>query len=274
MKMRSLLIAITSLVFFGCSKDELNQHQQYVENVEVQFSTDRIITSSQNFSARVTEKMATAYATTQSTDLSYEHKLPNTFTAYFVAKETKGQYTKDQIVKEIVVNAGTNTIEVPKMNLHVYVTNYSKNGNWFTWPDAIEQMPMTSNEIYMIGDDLIDFNTVTEAAVEVFNPYAAVMIMNNQVVNGIPKSNDTNDDYTRVSDHWYNLYIRMDYTNTMVPISIVGNPNDLYTLNRPIEANKIYQFELSGKLLDNAGGNFKVIVKPLELTEKEEVNVW
>ena len=191
---------------------------------------------------------------------------------YFVSKQTKGQYTEGQLVKVIDVVAGGNTITIPKLDYDVYVTNYTHSAEkWYTWNNAIDQLPQSSHVLYLYGKNRIDYSTVTQGQVELINPYSAVMIEKNQWVNGTPFFYGDSKDYTSVTG-WYLNYIRTGNTNTKVPISIAGNPNSHFTLTRAINANEIYQFTIDGGVLDQ-NGNLGIIVQPLVKITKETINL-
>lgn len=264
MKIKSILFAfiLGMVAFSSCTKTE--NHYYTVENVTVQFKSKELLETI------VKPFGKTASTTTAATE--YEHLFPSSYKAYFVSKETKGQYTSGQVVKVIDVTAGSNTITIPKLNYDVYVTNYTHSAEkWYTWNNAIDQLPQSSHVLYLYGKNNIDYSTVLEGQVELTNPYAAVMIENNQWVNGVPKFYGDGKDYFSVTG-WYVNYIRTGNTNTQIPISIPGNPNQNYTLTRTIKANEIYQFTINGGVLDQ-NGNLGIVVQPLVKVTKETINL-
>lgn len=270
-KLFSLLVL--SLLITSCGDDVTNNYVTYnVEDVTVSLDAQSLITSSETpFSAK---------NSISSFDTDYTHQMPTNYTAYFVADETRGQYTTGQVVKTYSVTEGLNNITVPKMKVKVYVTNYLKpNGNetqpnaWYTWSDAVQQLPQTSHTLNLIGNNTIDYSNVTVGTVTMVNPYAAVMIKSNQWISSAPSSYDTNQDYfLDTPSNWYILYIRNNNTNTKIPINIPGNPNQHYTLNRTIEANKIYQYTINGNVLED-DGNLDIIVLPLEVGYAETIDL-
>lgn len=262
-KLSALVVALlTVLVTSSCTKTE--NHYYTIENVTVQFNSKELLETK--------VKPLGKSASTNPTTSEYEHVFPTSYKAYFVSKQTKGQYTEGQVVKVIDVVAGGNTITIPKLDYDVYVTNYTHSAEkWYTWNDAIEQLPQSSHVLYLYGKNRIDYSTVTQGQVELINPYAAVMIQQNQWVNGIPKFYGDGKDYTTVTG-WYLNYIRTGNTNTQVPISIPGNPNSHYTLTRTINANEIYQYTIDGGVLDQ-NGNLGIIVQPLVKVTKETINL-
>lgn len=254
---KSILLSLLALLItlVSCTKNENNYYT--VENVTVQLNSKELLeTVVKPFKAST--KMSSSNSTTE-----YEHQFPSSYTAYFISKETKGEYTKGQLITTISVVAGGNTITVPKLDYDVIVTNYTKEGNWYTWNDAIQQLPQTSQELYLYGKTSIDYSSVTVGTVELTNPYAAVMITDNEWVNGTPTSHDTNQDYFKASG-WYILYIRNNNTNTKIPVSIASYSSDTYTLKRDISPNHIYQFIIDGSVKNIEGGILGVTVKPFE----------
>lgn len=264
MKIKSILFAfiLGMVAFSSCTKTE--NHYYTVENVTVQFKSKELLET-------VVKPFGKSASTTTAVT-EYEHVFPSSYKAYFVSKETKGQYTEGQVVKVIDVTAGTNTITVPKLNYDVYVTNYTHSAEkWYTWNNAIDQLPQSSHVLYLYGKNRIDYSTALEGQVELTNPYSAVMIEKNQWVSGVPTFYGDNKDYAIVTG-WYLNYIRTGNTNTKVPISIAGNPNQNYTLTRTIKANEIYQFTINGGVLDQ-NGNLGIVVQPLIKVTKETINL-
>lgn len=260
-------IALLVLLMFSCKKTENNYY--CVERITVNLHSKDMIKT-------VVKPMASSKKmSARSTSTDYEHKFPSSYKAYLICKESMGEYTKGELVDIIDVSEGDNTITIPKLNYDIIITNYDndiQNHKWYTWDNAIDQLPKTSHEVYLYGKNNIDYSTVTEGTVELTNPYAAVMIKDNQWVNGYPRSYDGNQDYLKVSG-WYVLYIRNNNTNTMIPISIAGNPNTTYTLSNSIEANNIYQFTIDGSVSNLEEGNLGVIVKPFEKIIKKTIKL-
>src|SRR5690606_31332953 len=105
----------------------------------------------------------------------FQPEYPNQYTAYFVADETIGEeITKGELVKTLTVNEGDNTITLPAIKYKVYVTNYTGIGAWYTWPDALQQLPITSNTLYMYGNNTVDYYNEDSGEVIVETPYAAI----------------------------------------------------------------------------------------------------
>lgn len=255
---------ILGMLAISCTKNENNYYT--VENVTVSLNSKELLETV----VKPFEKWASLSATSNS---EYTHVFPSSYKAYFVSKETKGEYTDGQLVKVIDVVSGGNTITIPKLNYDVYVTNYDTAADkWYTWSNAVEQLPQSSAELYLYGKNNIDYSTVTEGTVELANPYAAVMIKNNQWVNGTPKFYGDGKDYF-IGGSWYIRYIRTGNTNTQIPINIAGNPNTNYTLNRSIEANNIYQFTIDGSVPVLEDGNLGIIVKPFEKVIEETIKL-
>ena len=257
----TILLAVT---FTSCEKSEVITNNYSIEYVNVTLDATELVA--------VVDKPMTK-ASTRSTTAEYQHKFPESYTAYFVSKESKGEFTKGQIVDSIQVKSGDNNIRIPKLSYDVYVTNYKhQSKDWIKWKDAVQQLPQTSDKLYLLGSNSIDYSKVKAGQVELVNPYAAVMIKDNRWVSGTPKAYDTGQDYFKASG-WYILYLRNNKVNTQVPIEVAGNPNKHITLNQSIEANNIYQFILDGsvELLEN--GNLGVIVKDFTKTVEETIKL-
>lgn len=211
-------------------------------------------------------------ATTRST---YVHEYPTTYTAYFVANENRGDYTIGQLVKTINVTKGLQTVVVPELSYKIYVTNFSKPGssNWYTWSDAVEQMPQATDILYLYGMNEIDYKTMEYGEVEVRNPYSAVMIHGNRISKA-PRHYDSNSNYILTEDGWWLKYIRNSTTNTGIVVEFTHDKKDI-TINDPIEANKIYKYTLLADVPETDDeGNFFVDVEEFKDTENREVIVW
>lgn len=256
-----LAFALTTTSLVSCGDDITNNYNTYnVEDVTVSLDAQALITNAQSpFQAK-----------NLSFDSSYVHQMPTSYEAYVIADETRGQYTSGQYIKTITVTAGMNSVTIPKMKVKVYVTNYIKpgvnvtaNNAWYTWGDAINQLPQTSQTLNLYGFNNIDYSIATVGNVTMTNPYGAVMIKKNQWVNGVPTSYDTNQAYFLDTDtNWYILYIRNNNTNTKIPINIPGNPNTHYTLSEPVTANTINQYTINGNVGD-IEGNLGIVVANL-----------
>lgn len=267
-------LALLGLVVTSCSEDTIiNNNYFEVEEVNITLDAQSLITESQSTFNYTTMSM--------SFDSTYQHIVPQTFTAYVVAQETKGQYTQNQVVKSIQVTEGMQQVTVPKMQLKFYITNYDNPNSdemqpdaWYAWADAKEQLPQTSHNLFYLGSKSEDFSSSSSIIVQLGNPYAAVMIKNNNWISSAPSSYyDGNQEYfLDIPSNWYVLYIRNNNTNTKVPINIPGNPNQHYTLSRSIEPNKSYQYTINGNVLED-GGNLNVVISPIEVGESEEINL-
>lgn len=270
---KSILLPLLALLITvaSCTKNE--NYYYTVENVTVQLNSKELLeTVVKPFSGK-----RASVSTTVDSESEYTHVFPSSYKAYFVSKETKGEYTTGQVVKVIDVVAGNNTITIPKLDYDVYVTNFIKEGAespnaWYTWSNAVEQLPQSSSELYLYGKNNINYSTVTEGTVELSNPYAAVMIKNNQWVSGTPKFYGDGKDYF-IGGGWYILYIRTGNTNTQIPISIAGNSNTHFTLNRDIEANNIYQFTIDGSVPLLEDGNLGIVVQPFKKVIEEIIKL-
>ena len=256
-----LMLAVVLLTLIvGCTKER--EVIVVVPNVEVHLNMKQYF--------NVEEGNLFRAATTRST---YEHEYPTAYTAYFVANENKGDYTAGQVVKTISVEKGPQKVVVPELSYKVYVTNYNKpeSPNWYTWTDAVEQMPQATNTLYLYGMNEIDYKTTNVGEVVVENPYAAVMIQGNRIPDA-PIHYDSGTSYIPTGDGWWLKYIRNNTTNTGVVV-VFTHENKTVTINDPIEANKIYKYTLLSDVPED-DKNFKVEVETFEDTVNREVEVW
>jgi len=253
------MLTVLSTLFASCTKERVIV---VVPNVEVQLNMKQVF--------NVEEGDLFKAATTRST---YEHEYPASYKAYFIADENKGDYTKGQLVKTIDVKKGLQTVVVPELSYTVYVTNYEKEGSWYTWSDALEHLPQASNTLYLFGSNKIDYKTAEYGEVEVKNPYAAVMIHGNRIPDA-PTHYDSGTSYISTGDGWWLKYIRNNTTNTGIVV-VFTHENRTVTINDPIEANKIYKYTLLADVPETDDeGNFFVDVEEFKDTENREVIVW
>lgn len=257
-----MLAVVLLTLIVGCTKER--EIIVVVPNVEVHLNMKQYF--------NVEEGSLFKAATTRST---YEHEYPTTYTAYFVANENKGDYTKGQLVKSIEVTKGLQTVVVPELSYKVYVTNFSKpdSPSWYTWTDAIEQMPQATNTLYLYGMNEIDYKTAEYGEVVVKNPYSAVMIQDNRIPDA-PIHYDSNTSYISTGEGWWLKYIRNNTTNTGIVV-VFTHENRTVTINDPVEANKIYKYTLLADVPETDDeGNFFVDVEEFKDTENREVIVW
>lgn len=255
-----MLTVVLLTLIVGCTKER--EVIVVVPNVEVQLNMKQYF--------NVEEGSLFKAATTRS---SYEHEYPSSYKAYFIANENKGDYSIGQLVKTIEVTKGLQTIVVPELSYKVYVTNYEKEGIWYTWDDAIEQLPQASNTLYLFGSNEIDYKTAEYGEVEVRNPYSAVMIQDNRIPDA-PTHYDSGTSYIPTGDGWWLKYIRNNTTNTGIVV-VFTHENRTVTINDPIEANKVYKYTLLADVPETDDeGNFFVEVEEFKDTENREVEVW
>lgn len=263
--MKKLLsVALLALGLVSCSEDTI-VNNYYVEFENVTLSAQNLITEAESpFQAK-----GVAY------DSTYVHVVPTSFTLHVIADETKGQFVKDQIIKTTTVTTGSNTVSLPKMKLRLVASNYTATTNWVTWnkQSSIGQFPQTSTTLYYYGDVKENFANTNTATLVMENPYAGIMIKKNQWTNGVPSSYDTNQSYfLDTATDWYILYSRNNNTNTKVPIIIPGNPNQHYTLSKPIQPNKSYQYIINGGVLEGDNG-VVVVTAPIEVGGVEQIDL-
>ena len=267
------LTLCTTVLLTSCSEDTIiNNYDVTVENVTVEFGAKSLLTESSGVLAKGT-----------SFDNSYTHTLPTNFKAYFVSSETRGQYTQGQVVQVVDVNTGSQTITIPKLSYTVYVTNYdhpdydeTQSYSWYTFPDYSQQLPVTTSNILLFGKNVIDYKVVTEGSVELENFHSAVMIKKTEALSDTlaPFFNTGNVNYNLVAnDNWYLLYIRNSTTSSQVPLAFnVPGVGNVYQLNKPIEANKIYQYIFNS--VTDIEGNLEIITVPLEEGLVEEIDLF
>lgn len=255
-----ILIALT-LVLGACT-EKYETTEIIIENVTVQFQTKSVITVQENYFRSTGE---------------YEHVYPTSYKAYFVSKENKGGYTSGQLVKTLTVGAGNNTITVPKLDYVVYVTNYEKEGAWYTWTDALNQLPRGSYELFLFGKNDIDYSTQLAGEVTVENPYSAIMINTlNLDPARTPKEYDSGMNYQKVNDDWWLLYVRNRHNSQVwVPNSIIngGSGNTAYGFSADVEANKIYRYTINASVGETEG-NFSVVVEDWTETIDEQIDIF
>lgn len=258
-KVTFMLAAVLATLFVGCTKERIIV---VVPEIEVHLNTKHYF--------NVEEGSLFKAATTRST---YEHVYPTSYKAYFIANENKGDYTAGELVKTIEVTKGLQTVVVPELSYKVYVTNYEKEGNWYTWDDALEQMPQASDILYLYGMNDIDYSATEYGEVEVKNPYAAVMIQDYRIPDA-PTYYGNNTDYIPTGEGWWLKYIRANTTNTGITVEFT-NEDKVILINDPIVANKVYKYTLLTDVPETDDeDNFNVEVEEFEETENREVIVW
>lgn len=270
--LKSLTLVVLGIALFtSCTKNETFVYN--IEHVTVQFNSKELLETKVKPFGKV--------ASTTSTTNEYEHVFPTSYKAYFVSKESKGEYKVGDVVKVIDVVSGGNTITIPKLDYEIYVTNYVKNDNTedkpFAWykTTGISVLPAYSDKLYLFGAVNIDYSVATEGTVELTNPYSAVMIRNNQWLSKAPTYNYGNHPEYKLIDTelWYLLYIKGNSTQTTVHVDIPGRNSNNYQLQKSIEANKEYRFTIDGSIENLNNGSFFVDVKPMEKVVEEVIKL-
>lgn len=252
-----LSVLLLSLLLFSCY--EYNDTYVKVDIVKVEFVAKSV------FSVETEGFRSTADELT----------IPSNFKAYFIAAESKGPYTSGQLIKTLDVSTGVQTIEVPKLKYNVYVTNYEQSGAWYTWTNAIEQLPQGSDVLYLYGSNNINYSIQVLGEVEVKTPYAAVMIKGDSHITEAPKHYDSNSSYTETADHWWLKYIRNSTTNTGVKLQFTGSGLQTLTINDAIQSNKVYKYILNTSVGNTSeDNNFNIIVEEFDETINREVDFW
>lgn len=257
----SVFLILLITIFVGCSKKEATII--IVENVEVHLNTKSVFNIEQ-------EGFSTRSATTE-----YQHVYPTEFKAYFIATESKGPYIQGQLVKTVDVINGLQSITIPKLKYTVYVTNYEKEGSWYTWPDAIEQMPLASDVLYLYGFNIIDYSTDIYGEVIAKNPWSAIMIEDNEYFDPDkdPLEYNSNSNYVLTDEGWWLKYVR-DNHNSAVWLKypwMVGNTQ--LGLNLDVLPNKIYKYRMTIPETSEEG-NFEIITETFDEIIEVDWELW
>lgn len=259
MRKNFLMLALMAIVMLFASCEKETTKVYIIENVEVKLNAK------------------SAFSVTEENMLrsSVSHQYPTSYKAYFISQEDKGEYQKGQLVKSIDVVSGLQTIVVPKLKYKVYVTNFIKDGAWYTWDDAIEQLPLAVDELYLYGSNDIDYSTQLTGEVEVKNPYSAIMIKDDEVISRTrtPKEYNSNSNYTLIGE-WWIKYVRKEHNSAVWILD--GKPgNRTIQFSREVEANKIYKYTLNTDIPETSDdNNFNVIVEEFGETIEENLDIW
>lgn len=268
MKTYLIIPVLLLLLFAGCSDKSLVNNASEIEYVEVVLSANPMLTIAKNgFRGKETNSI--------SFDNSYSHPIPSEFTAYFVANETKGEFVKGELVETLNVTTGDNRITIPMMEFTVYVSNFNKNGDWYTYNGSIgtaidAHFPKSSDKLFLYGSKVIDYSDHNDlvGSVDLENPYSSVMIKDNQWVTGTPVAySDGRAAYSLVGQpdenghQWFNRYIRLDTSNTGVPLKHLDNE---YKIDHKLDANVIYQFVFDGSVPVTDDGGLTVGTSGME----------
>ncbi len=264
MRITKLLSAIIllSAVLMSCTKN----YNYNIENVTVQFEAKELISK--------VEKAFTKQASLNPANSStFVHVIPSNYKAHFVASEARGQYAKDQLIKTITVQEGSQTITIPKLKYRVVVTSYDFDEAQLTWSNLDTHLPKSDDTIHLYGENNIDYINNTSGTVEVKNPYAAIMIANNEWVNGVPIYDTDSKEFSLVDNsNWYLLYIRPENGQTHVRVPV---PLDqaYYTIKNKFNANTIYEYTFNG--VGDTDGNFTVDVEEIfKVVERETIDLY
>lgn len=261
--------AMALLALFTMNSCSKNYHYNItVENVTVQLDAKEMITS-------VTKPFSKLSSINTLAATEVEHIVPTSYTAIFVSEEHKGQYTKGDIIARINVEKGGNTITVPKLKYKVIVSNYEFTDSQLSNERGlIKHLPKSVDNLLLLGEADIDYSVETVGTVEVTNPYAAVLILNNQWIKSAPMHYDNGSKKYLLRNGWYVLYIRDGETgvgiNTGVP---VNDKMKTYTMKNKVKANNVYEYVFNG--VGNIDGNLIVEVEDiLKVTHKEIINLY
>ena len=260
------IIIAVALLFASCSDDDstTSSTAKYV-TINLQIGADTTLTLSKgstsfayNSSIKEFESRKTLISTRAVIDgvtvPDFVPKVPNTFTAYFVANENTTKYptAKDnaQVIDSVTVHTGNNYITVPAMKYKVFVTNYSNGNemnypgwsNWYTYPDALGQLPAGCTTLYLYGkNENMDFTNGAVGEIQMTNPYAAVCVYNNNYILQPPHDNNGLTDFVLSNNKWYYCYIRS--LNSTITANIAINKSTNYKgIIEQVSANNIYQY--------------------------------
>jgi hypothetical protein len=265
------------MIMSSCSDDpELSTNIANSKNVssitEISLNINSgidISEDSSTFSNNSVTKVSTRSAT--STPANFSADLPSQFTAYFVAAEATSEYVQGAIVRKVTVNTGSNSISVPAMKYHIYVTNYDpanslstdKNSNQESAVKALEDnLPQNSTTLYLYGESDADFSSTTSTAnttVALTNHYAAVCVANSHVESVNYKTSTTSSQGDTAyklnsEDTWYYMYVKAPSSGTTstgltIKVKDFSNIPDgkEYTFSEDITADNIYQYTVNEK---------------------------
>lgn len=149
----------------------------------------------------------------------YKHSIPDLFNVTFIPTGAGKTYSFSNI-KE-----GQHTFEVPANKYRVVVTN-SK----VKYPG---ELPVYTLNLYLYGENTIDFVTEDTGTVIVNNPYSSVMVVDNISITSPPRLDGQSME--RV-EGYYNIYVKK---TSKAQLSINNNQKEI---NRLFEANKVYRY--------------------------------
>lgn len=260
------ILLLSFVVFASCTK---NYNYNYeIENVIVTLDAQKLVT-------KVIKSPMLLASTTPLPDQEYSHIFPSEFKAYFISKETKGQYQQNQVVKVIDVTEGGNTITIPALDYKVIVTNYTLTNTNNLLNQNKEQLPKTSKVLYLYGDNNINYSTTTTGTVEVKNDYASLQVFKNEVT---PESIFQTNQVFLKTPNWYVVYLRNQNggenisTNVQIPVKKLNGQVDNYNSSQAfpvLTANQVHKIIFTNDVGDGEGGNLNVVIQ--EDILKEEV---
>lgn len=256
--MKKLLLFSFLSILTSCNNDSSNDNDEKNTN---QSKVSLVIT--EDYTS--TNKTWDIYANRFESDeffTQYPVKKPiyptSEITAYFINKETTGQYKAGDVVKSITMNIGTNNLnDLPRLKYDVVVTNYKKyvdgveDLEWFKKTNAVETLPNLSDEMYLYSKISVDYTTETVAEVKLKNHYSMLRVLKYYI------SVNDNGDFTpyqiknveaRISgdekstlksdDSLYNYIYTRTNTNVVFKIDNSGN-SEILPFNT-MSANNVY----------------------------------
>ena len=272
-----IMATLISGIFMSCTKDEnyietpptITVHLYIVDSVNV----SRYVVKQKSRATRAFLMTRAASGSSTATNFAPE-AMPTNFTAYFVAASNEDGYTAGALIKIIKVTAGDNSITLPNIAYHIYVTNYtSTNTLTENNTNKVERavtgirnsFPTGTTTLYLWGE-LTNSTTFSNGTVKVDmkNPYAAIAILKNNFVtgatyNGFNNAAGGSGTYATDDKFWYYLYIEPQIgpnnketgTNTAVSLqNIAGGKKSFNLFDNSIIADYIYQYTIT----DNKSG--------------------
>ena len=151
----------------------------------------------------------------------YQHQIPELFNVYFIPKKGGDVLSFENILE------GNNEFEITAQEYTVVVTNSDKK--------YAGELPVYSTDLYLFGSKDIDFSKEDEATITVYNPYASIMVVNNESITSVPK---VDGQLMKNVGDYFNIY------TTKTSSVYLGINNDQEQVRRKYEINKVYRFIL------------------------------
>ena len=322
--MKKLIFSIAALaaivVMGSCSQDSdlTNKTAESVGNVTVSLNVNSgIEVSGSSSSMDKSTVNSTKTLTTRAGETTVTTPDPFTvdlssykYTAYFVAAEEAGDYKAGDLVRKVTVTGGANSISVPAIKYHIYVTNYDPakpitpatgSNQESAVKDIENQLPESSTStLYLFGSQSdADFSNTTDATknvatVKLNNHYAAVCIAANDFVKSVSYKQTTTDNSrayeTSYSNNntWFYMYINTDVitmpNSTIALQNFSGTTPPSYDLNNkfdktsnPLVADNVYMFTVNDDYTGGGttgGATLTVLTDVFKQTKSSNLSVY